>query len=196
MYSKELREKYLRALEPRLTPKRLRHSLGVEKMAGQLAKEYGEDPQKAEIAGLLHDYAKYIPDEQMLEYAKKFGIALCPAYEEKPNLMHGPVGAKLVEQELGICDPQILRAIALHTTGAWGMNKLEEILYLADLLEESRDFEGVSQLRKVLKEKGPEETMICALERELEFLQSRGCTIHPNTQGAYEWMKQKKEKQG
>ena len=120
-------------------------------MAGQLAKEYGEDPQKAEIAGLLHDYAKYIPDEQMLEYAKKFGIALCPAYEEKPNLMHGPVGAKLVEQELGICDPQILRAIALHTTGAWGMNKLEEILYLADLLEESRDFEGVSQLRKVLK---------------------------------------------
>ena len=67
-------------------------------MAGQLAKEYGEDPQKAEIAGLLHDYAKYIPDEQMLEYAKKFGIALCPAYEEKPNLMHGPVGAKLVEQ--------------------------------------------------------------------------------------------------
>lgn len=196
MYSKELREKYLRALEPRLTPKRLRHSLGVEKMAGQLAKEYGEDPQKAEIAGLLHDYAKYIPDEQMLEYAKKFGIALCPAYEEKPNLMHGPVGAKLVEQELGICDPQILRAIALHTTGAWGMNKLEEILYLADLLEESRDFEGVSQLRKVLKQKGPEETMICALERELEFLQSRGCTIHPNTQGAYEWMKQKKEKQG
>lgn len=196
MYSKELREKYLRALEPRLTPKRLRHSLGVEKMAGQLAKEYGEDPQKAEIAGLLHDYAKYIPDEQMLEYAKKFGIALCPAYEEKPNLMHGPVGAKLVEQELGICDPQILRAIALHTTGAWGMNKLEEILYLADLLEESRDFEGVSQLRKVLKEKGPEETMICALERELEFLQSRGCAIHPNTQGAYEWMKQKKEKQG
>ena len=162
MYSKELREKYLRALEPRLTPKRLRHSLGVEKMAGQLAKEYGEDPQKAEIAGLLHDYAKYIPDEQMLEYAKKFGIALCPAYEEKPNLMHGPVGAKLVEQELGICDPQILRAIALHTTGAWGMNKLEEILYLADLLEEGRDFEGVSQLRKVLKEKGPEETMICA----------------------------------
>lgn len=196
MYSKELREKYLRALEPRLTPKRLRHSLGVEKMAGQLAKEYGEDPQKAEIAGLLHDYAKYIPDEQMLEYAKKFGIALCPAYEEKPNLMHGPVGAKLVEQELGIRDPQILRAIALHTTGAWGMNKLEEILYLADLLEESRDFEGVSQLRKVLKEKGPEETMICALERELEFLQSRGRTIHPNTQGAYEWMKQKKEKQG
>ena len=196
MYSKELREKYLRALEPRLTPKRLRHSLGVEKMAGQLAKEYGEDPQKAEIAGLLHDYAKYIPDEQMLEYAKKFGIALCPAYEEKPNLMHGPVGAKLVEQELGICDPQILRAIALHTTGAWGMNKLEEILYLADLLEESRDFEGVSQLRKVLKEKGPEETMICALERELEFLQARGCTIHPNTQGAYKWMKQKKEKQG
>ena len=196
MYSKELREKYLRALEPRLTPKRLRHSLGVEKMAGQLAKEYGEDPQKAEIAGLLHDYAKYIPDEQMLEYAKKFGIALCPAYEEKPNLMHGPVGAKLVEQELGIRDPQILRAIALHTTGAWGMNKLEEILYLADLLEESRDFEGVSQLRKVLKQKGPEETMICALERELEFLQARGSTIHPNTQGAYEWMKQKKEKQG
>ena len=76
------------------------------------------------------------------------------------------------------------------------MKEYAKDLSLIHILEESRDFEGVSQLRKVLKEKGPEETMICALERELEFLQSRGCTIHPNTQGAYEWMKQKKEKQG
>lgn len=166
-------------------------------MAGQLAKEYGEDPQKAEIAGLI---ARLQPSifqmSRCWNTQKNSGIALCPAYEEKPNLMHGPVGAKLVEQELGNLRSANFKGHCAAYDGAWGMNKLEEILYLADLLEESRDFEGVSQLRKVLKEKGPEETMICALERELEFLQSLGCTIHPNTQGAYEWMKQKKEKQG
>ena len=194
MYSQKLRERYLEALSQRLTQKRLQHSLGVEKMAGRLAREYGVSPEKAEIAGLLHDYAKYIPDDQMLRYAQQFGIPLCSAYREKPNLLHGPVGAKLVQQELGVEDQEILKAIEHHTTGAAGLGMLEEIIYLADLLEENRDFEGVEELREMLC-KGADETMRCALDRELAFLRSQGRTIHPDTAAAYEWMIQKKERQ-
>lgn len=193
MYSRELRQQYLEILRGRLTQKRFTHSLGVEKMAGQLAEEYGADREKAEIAGLLHDYAKYVPDDQMLAYAREFGIPLCPAYEEKPNLLHGPVAAKLLERDLGIHDPEILAAVKHHTTGTWGIGLLEQVIYLADLLEENRDFPGVEELRETLKQ-GPDEAMRQSLARELQFLTQQGRTVHPDTAAAYEWMKTKKEK--
>lgn len=191
MYSQELRASYLEALRQRLTPRRLVHSLGVEKMAIDLAQKYGENPEKAAIAGLLHDYAKYDADDQMLAYAKEFEIPLCPAYEAQPNLLHGPVGAKLVERELGICDAQVLAAIAHHTTGARGMSRLEEIIYLSDLLEENRKFEGVERLRAAL-DSGLERAMERALAHELAYLQASGGEVHPDTAAAYQWVIEKR----
>ena len=194
MYSRELRARYLEALRQRLTPGRLTHSLGGEKMAVDLAEKYGEDTEKAAIAGLLHDYAKYVADEQMLAYAKEFGIPLCRAYEAQPNLLHGPVGAKLVEQELGICDAQVLAAIAHHTTGAPGMSRLEEIVYLADLLEENRNFEGVEKLRQAL-DYGLEQAIEQAMAHELAYLQKQGGQVHPDTAAAYQWVLEKRREQ-
>lgn len=194
MYSKELRERYLEALRQRLTQKRLVHSLGVEKMAVDLAKRYGEDAEKAAVAGLLHDYAKYVPDDKMLAYAKEFGILLCHAYEAQPNLLHGPVGAKLAERELGICDAQVLAAIAHHTTGARGMSRLEEIVYLSDLLEENREFDGVEQLRQALG-LGLEQALEQALAHELAYLQKKGGEVHPDTAAAYQWVIEKRREQ-
>lgn len=194
MYSQELRVRYLEALRQRLTPKRLVHSLGVEKMAVDLAQKYGEDAEKAAIAGLLHDYAKYTSDEQMLAYAREFGIPLCHAYEAQPNLLHGPVGAKLAERELGICDAQVLAAIARHTTGARGMSRLEEIVYLSDLLEENREFDGVEQLRQAL-DFGLEHALERALAHELAYLQARGGEVHPDTAAAYQWVIEKRREQ-
>ena len=194
MYSQELRARYLEALRQRLTPKRLVHSLGVEKMAVDLAQKYGEDAEKAAIAGLLHDYAKYISDEQMLAYAREFGIPLCHAYEEQPNLLHGPVGAKLTERELGICDAQVLAAIAHHTTGARGMSRLEEIVYLSDLLEENREFDGVEQLLQAL-DFGLEQALERALTHELAYLKEKGGEVHPDTAAAYQWVIEKRREQ-
>ena len=194
MYSKELRARYLEALRQRLTQKRLVHSLGVEKMAVDLAKRYGEDAEKAAVAGLLHDYAKYVPDDKMLAYAKEFGIPLCHAYEAQPNLLHGPVGAKLAERELGICDAQVLAAIAHHTTGARGMSRLEEIVYLSDLLEENREFDGVEQLREALG-LGLEQALEQALAHELAYLQKKGGEVHPDTAAAYQWVIEKRREQ-
>lgn len=194
MYSRELRARYLEALRQRLTQKRLVHSLSVEKMAVDLAKRYGEDAEKAAVAGLLHDYAKYVPDDKMLAYAKEFGIPLCHAYEAQPNLLHGPVGAKLAERELGICDAQVLAAIAHHTTGARGMSRLEEIVYLSDLLEENRKFDGVEQLREALG-LGLEQALEQALAHELAYLQKKSGEVHPDTAAAYQWVIEKRREQ-
>ena len=53
MTRQEMRE----AIRPLMSEERYRHSLGVEKEAERLARRWGEDPEKAAIAGILHGFA-------------------------------------------------------------------------------------------------------------------------------------------
>lgn len=46
-----------------LKPARYEHTLGVAKTARHLAERYGYDKDAAELAGLLHDCAKYMDDD-------------------------------------------------------------------------------------------------------------------------------------
>lgn len=82
------REKYLETARRMTTEKRLRHSLGVEKMAVRLAKRFGENEQKASVAALLHDIAKKTKDYAAL--AEKYNIAADEVEREMPDLLHGP----------------------------------------------------------------------------------------------------------
>ena len=52
------REEMREAIRPLMSEERYRHSLGVEKEAERLARRWGEDPEKAAIAGILHDCCK------------------------------------------------------------------------------------------------------------------------------------------
>ena len=49
---------YKKIIKEKLTPKRYEHSIRVSEEAVKLAKKYGADSQKAEIAGILHDIMK------------------------------------------------------------------------------------------------------------------------------------------
>ena len=68
-----------------------------------------------------------------------------------PDLLHGPIAAAIMEHELGITDEDILNAVRYHTTGRPGMSRLEKIIYMADLVEENRAFEGVEALREAVQ---------------------------------------------
>ena len=62
------------------------------------------------------------------------------------------MGAYFAEHKYGITDPEILEAIRLHSTGAPDMTELDMVVYLADLIEPGRDFDGVENcVRFVLK---------------------------------------------
>ena len=52
------------------------HSLGVERAAIMLAEKYGEDPEKAGTAGILHDITKYLSPQEQLNLCEKYGIIL------------------------------------------------------------------------------------------------------------------------
>ena len=53
-----------------LKESRLRHSLSVSETAVTLAVKYGEDIEKARIAGLVHDCVKNMKDAELIKVAR------------------------------------------------------------------------------------------------------------------------------
>lgn len=133
-------------IEGRLSPRRRDHAHRVAAEAVLLAERFGAPRDKAEIAGLLHDYCRELPDDETLAAAARHGIPVGPVEARRPKkILHGPVAAAEL-LELGL-DPEIAAAIRLHTVGDAGMSVLEKCVYLADYLEPGRDFPGIEEVR-------------------------------------------------
>ena len=122
---------------------RLRHTIGVEYTAASMAMVLGankgaEFMEKAMVAGLLHDNAKCMPPEKLLEKSIKHGLELTEAERKNPFLLHGKLGAYYAHSRYGIDDSDILNAITWHTTGRPDMSLLEKIIFTADYIEPGR----------------------------------------------------------
>lgn len=116
--------------------------------ARHLAGLYGSDADAAEVAALLHDAAKQKPLEEMQALAGRSFTDLPAPIFNIGSLLHGYAAVTLAREQYGIDDPDILSAIAHHTTGAETMGKLEKIIFMADYIEVNRDFDGVEALRQ------------------------------------------------
>ena len=145
------RDNYLATIKPRMPEKRYIHTIGVMETAIHLANKYGEDSKSAETAAIIHDIAKYADVEWMRRIVKENGLDVRLA-DWGSEILHGPVGAWIAETEFNITNEDILNAIRFHTTGRAGMSKLEKIIYIADMIEPNRKFDGVENLRKMADE--------------------------------------------
>ena len=169
-------------LEASLGQKRYQHSLGVASLAREMARVFGADEDRAYLAGLLHDCAK-LP-EKMVELTERYGDVLDSDTLACPPVIHAPVGAILAREEYGITDSEILSAIARHTVAGEGMSLLDKIIYIADMAEESRDFDGVTEIRKYCLtdiNKAYKTTLL----QSLMFNISGGRIVHPDTLRAW-----------
>lgn len=176
----EVIEQYTGILKDRLTDSRFNHSLAVRKEAMRLAKKYGADIKKAELAGLLHDIMKDTPPEEQLNYIKKFGTIMDNVEEVTPKLWHAIAGSLYIKHELGIFDEDILNAVRYHTTARAGMSLLEKTLYLADYTSAERDYEGVDDMRRDV-DISMEKAMHTALQFSIIDLAKADRAIHPDT---------------
>jgi predicted HD superfamily hydrolase involved in NAD metabolism len=132
----------------RLSRRRRDHARRVAAEAVLLARRFGASPAQAEIAGLLHDYCRELPDGETLAAAALHGIPVGPVEARRPRkILHGPVAAAEL-LDLGL-DPAIAAAIRLHTVGDAGMTVLEKCVYLADYVEPGRDFPGIAEVREL-----------------------------------------------
>ena len=132
---REIRER----LKNSLSEARYAHSLGVAATAACMAMRYDISLlEKAYLAGLVHDAAKCLPDEEKLRMAEEKGIPVNEYEKASPGLLHAPLSAVLAREAFGIEDPEILSAVSLHTLGKPDMTTLEAILYVSDYMEPDR----------------------------------------------------------
>ena len=187
---KHLSDKHLRAVSYSMVKaKRLPHIQGTEEEAVRLAKHWGVDPERARRAAILHDCTKYWSLEEQVACCDKYGIQLDEMERTGVKFLHSKTGAAMAKYVFGEPD-DVYDAIFCHTTGKPGMNTFEKILYLADYMEPSRDFEGVEELRRLVYE-DLDKAMIYGLEMTVEELKEKGAIVHPNTKGTLDELRGK-----
>ncbi len=154
-----------------LTDKRRKHTEGVMKAADELALRFGADREKARIAALCHDIFRGRDNETLNALIDEFGID--KRYTDRPELSHSKLAAAALKRDYGIDDEDILNAVSYHTTGRAGMSKLEKTVFLADAIEEGRDYPGVDGLRKAAGQ-DLDRACLLSLRGTLAFLREQG----------------------
>ena len=183
-------QKARRLAKKRLSAKRYQHTLNVRRMAVKLAKRWGADPETAALAALLHDTAKELPREEMLQILNDNAIMAENAQNRPSPVWHGICAAILAQTQWGVEDEEVLSAIRCHTTGKPGMSLLDEIVFLADMTSAERDYPEVDYLRK-LEKKDIHQAMREALEMNLHWLEESGKPVDEETRAALEDLRQR-----
>ena len=122
-----------------LQPETLAHVHRVAHLARALAERHGVDPDRVELAALLHEVAAPYTERELLRLAEYFELRLDMTEVRVPELLHGKIGAEILRQEWGITDHELLAAVRNHVAGADHMGVVEKIIFLSDKLEPDRD---------------------------------------------------------
>lgn len=181
------RKEIEKQLKKELDKERFTHTMGVMYTAAALAMAHGADMDQALYAGLLHDCAKCIPNEEKLSLCEKYQISISDAERKSPSLLHAKLGAYFAKSIYGIEDEEILHAIKVHTTGEPGMNLLDKIIYIADYIEPNRDqAPNLTAIRK-LAFQDLDKTMEKILSDTLQYLTEKVGEIDPLTNETYQY---------
>ncbi|MDA8235278.1 MAG: bis(5'-nucleosyl)-tetraphosphatase (symmetrical) YqeK [Clostridia bacterium] len=165
-------------LRKTLKPERFRHTLGVVEEALELARRYGADLGEARLAALLHDCARGIKGEALMELIYHYGIPLTEEDKVIPDILHGQVGARLASEVYGVNSRNVLQAIERHTVGHRSMSLLDKIIFLADMIEPGRVFPGVDKLRK-LAEEDLDKAVLAGFDSTIAYVVHRQGYLHP-----------------
>ncbi len=170
----------------RLSGFRLKHTLGCEKAARELARKYGEDEEKCAYAMLLHDITKTFSREEQLNLCQKYGIIPNDVEKTEWKMLHGKTAAAIAA-DIYDAPEDMVHAIAYHTTGCANMTLLDKIVYMADYIEENRSFDGVKTARK-LAARDLDKALLYGLNSSLRELLQRGKQINIDTVLARNWL--------
>ncbi|RST73886.1 HD domain-containing protein [Siminovitchia acidinfaciens] len=183
------REQALTIVNKKIAGPRYEHTKRVAATAEKLAVKYGADVEKTVLAAIFHDYAKLLPIKELKEIISDHQVDP-RLLDYHPELWHGPAGAVLVREEIGINDEDIFNAIRYHTTGRAGMSLVEKIIYIADYIEPGRQFHGLDEVR-LLADTDLDMALKKSLGNTIKFLIDKSAPIFPDTFEAYNAMSNK-----
>lgn len=159
--------------------KRLCHTMMTCCEAVKLAAHYGADTKKARLAAMLHDCIK-LPNKELLEYCDERFIDVSEEERLNPYLIHSRLGAALASEEYGVADPEVISAIRSHTLGRVGMTLMDKIIYVADKIEPTRDFEGVQEMRETAY-RDINKAMLMVMQHSADYTAASGRKVNPAT---------------
>lgn len=184
---------YQKKLKHEMDEGRYQHTLGVMYTCAALAMRYEYDIQKAQLAGLLHDCAKCIPNGKKLKLCEKHNIQMTEIERRNPFLLHAKLGAFLAMEQYGVHDKEIISAILNHTTGKPNMSLLDKIVYVADYIEPRRNkAANLAEVRK-LAFLDLDEALYRILSDTLEYLDRGSGEVDEMTLKAYEYYRAQRE---
>jgi nicotinate-nucleotide adenylyltransferase len=166
---------------------RWEHTRAVARMALALALEHGLDPERAALAGLLHDCGRAVPAPAMGAYAKKRRLAALALEEtaaRAPILLHAHISEDRARREYGVTDPAVLSAVRKHTLGDAVMTPLDRLLYAADACSADRSFPEAARIRRAAVadlDGGFRE----AMRVKLDYVLREGAWLHPGAAAAW-----------
>ncbi len=166
-------------------PSRLRDHVERSRLvARELARRHGVDLRRVDFGTAAHDIARAVEGDALLAEAKRLGLRVNAVERHMPLLMHGRIGAKWLEIEDGVSDPDVLEAVRWHTTGRKHMGAVAKVVFLADKLD-PRKVERYSYLERVavLAQDSLDAAILEYLSNELGYLLRRGLLIHPASVG-------------
>jgi nicotinate-nucleotide adenylyltransferase len=163
-----------------VSPSRFLHSRGAALFSYDLCLHFGLDPDRGYLAGIAHDMAKSLPEDEMKRLVKKNNEPFSKEEREKPALLHGKAAAILLREKFGVEDGDILEAICYHTTGKAGMGPLAQAVYVADKIETTRG--GVkAEFRDFSRYADLDSLFSAVLEDTVAYLRSKQMDLSAGT---------------
>ncbi len=162
----------------RVSAQRMVHIQRVAELAEAIGQANGLDGKQCYLAGLLHDVARDLDNEELFR--------LAPVQDDleqaHPIMLHGRAGRALAES-WGVHDPEVLDAIVGHVTGARPENSVAMAVFVADSAEPHR---GVNdEVRQLALSGHLLEAYARTLKGKIDYLNDKGDPVHPRTLAAY-----------
>lgn len=153
-----------------MSPARFEHTLRVERMVTEIGRAYiPNDVETLRTAALLHDITKEYSSEKQLKICRDFGIILRDDERGAPGVLHAITAAAIIPTDYpGFASHNIISAVRWHTTGRAGMSLHEKILFLADYIEEGREYPLCTQARELYRSADPSDMSVNERERHLD----------------------------
>ena len=172
------KKRIIEYIERNMTEKRRIHTYAVVEEAKELARRYGEDMEKVELAALFHDFFRGVSESALNGYVRQLGLGA--AYLDNANLAHSKIAALIMERDYHIEDQDIINAEKYQTTRRAGMSKLEKIINLADAIEPNRSYPGIQEIRE-LACSDLDEACLASLNHSIDYVSSKGLYLDQDT---------------
>ena len=156
------------------------HIHRVVEIARELAVCHGIDQEQAALAALAHDVARAMTDGELLRRAAGMGLPIGVVDRRVPILLHGPVGAEILQQEAGLTDISIYKAVYWHTTANPDLDELGKVVFIADKLDPAKidSYPYLPQIRQMAFQ-DLDRAILHFLTRQTMDRLNRGELVHP-----------------